>query len=737
MILPNAELLSSLQSSIADGGQKSLDLDLMDAELQSNSNQNFNTTLDETLAHERSNGHEKASEMPSNSTDAAVSECSRMQSSSDQAPAGNQFKGLTESSDIGAQSHLSDTPIERVGNMGGDDRPQVNNALGDNSLRNAQRADSEVPAQAQSEPPKHQMVSGEKGLPASVVEHSQRSGQLELSSAKSEQNLTTVSDSHTSRSKRFSQAASRPVESVSVIGQRSLVDAAMPYQQDESILLEKKLATGERENRPVLQNDKPVGQNFSTHNTNLKTVQEVGAERPSNSKLSAVVADARPLLGSKTDALAGRDLKSSEKSNFSARAIDVDHNSQALKMSADKLMSEVSSETERPKMMPNSSADERNSQVMKPARNSGITEVAKLASSPLVSSRTGLSDPQTATGRDGHVVQSKEMGLSVANKLDSMPLEALVDAKQKGVTKAVVVTANHDAMQVKVKAAVAAKSRTMDAFTGLRNEAVPLDVPKNAHRPRRKTDDTLLRSHLNVRSESLPAISDSRQSYPSLLSYSEQVVKFDASILEERVMQEAKQSLEESFDEVKGKSTRHEARFEKPVQSGGFLENSQPVGGSSAKSTTATPNNTSTVLMQRMVDTIQELKQSQNAQRVSFELDLAQGEKLKVRLRLSGDQVKSVFTTDSNTLKLLIRENWDQLQRQVETEGLDLAQPDFADRNPQQANDTDEQTAANEFFQADTKPSRSLDHSKENSNGDTHSRDVAHADEHSEVVRYA
>jgi hypothetical protein len=796
MILPNSELLSSLQSSIADGGQKNLDL--MDSKLQSNSNQHFNTTLNEALAYERSTGHEKVSEIPSNSPDAAVSECSRMQSLSDQAPSENQFKGLTESSEIGDRSHVSDTPIERVNNMGGDDRLQVNKTLRDNSLCNTRRAGtvvraipisrSEVPAQVQLEPPNYQMVSGEKGLPASVVEHSQRSGQLELSSAKSEQNLTTVSDSHTSRSERFSQAASRPVESVSVTGQRSLVDAAMPHQQDESILLEKKLVAGERENRLVLQNDKPVGQNFSTHNTNLKTVPEPGtekaivsnvntsasrrhllvkqpesidlptaisdknikkladfvvspearAEQPSNSKLSAVVADARPLLGSKTDALLGRDLKISEKSKSIARAVDVARNSQALKISVDKLMSEVSSDTERPKMMLNSSADERNSQVMKPVKDSGITEISKLASSPLVSSRTGLSDPQTATGKDGHAIKSKEVGISVANKLDSMPLEALDDAKQKGVTKAVVGTANQDAMQVKVKAAVAAKSRTMDALTGPRNEAVPLDVAKkNAHRTQRKTDDTVLRSHLNVRSESLPAISDSRQSYPSLPSSAGQVAKIDASILEERVMQEAKQSLEESFDEVKGKSTRHEARFEKPVQSGGFLENSQTLGGSSAKSTTATPNNTSTVLMQRMVDTIQELKQSQNAQRVSFELDLAQGEKLKVRLRLSGDQMKSIFTTDSNTMKHLIRENWDQLQRQVEAEGFDLAQPDFTDRNPQQANDTDGQTAANEFFQADSKSSGSLDHSKENSNEDTHSRNVAHADEHSEVVRYA
>jgi len=260
---------------------------------------------------------------------------------------------------------------------------------------------------------------------------------------------------------------------------------------------------------------------------------------------------------------------------------------------------------------------------------------------------------------------------------------------------------------------------------------------KNAHRPQRKTDDTVLRSHLNVRSESLPAISDSRQSYPSLPSHAGQVAKFDASILEERVMQEAKQSLEESFDEVKGKSTRHEARFEKPVQSGGFLENSQPVGGSSAKSTTATPNNTSTVLMQRMVDTIQELKQSQNAQRVSFELDLAQGEKLKVRLRLSGDQVKSIFTTDSNTMKHLIRENWDQLQRQVETEGLDLAQPDFADRSPQQSFDAEEQLASNEAFQADLNKSSASAHSGEKDDTDTGAADHVNNNADSAVIRYA
>lgn len=202
-------------------------------------------------------------------------------------------------------------------------------------------------------------------------------------------------------------------------------------------------------------------------------------------------------------------------------------------------------------------------------------------------------------------------------------------------------------------------------------------------------------------------------------------------------MQEAKQSLEESFDEVKVKSTRHEARFEKPVQSGGFLENSQAVGGSSSKSTVGTSNNTSTVLMQRMVDTIQELKQSQNAQRISFELDLAQGEKLKVRLHLSGDQVKSVFTTDSNTLKLLIRENWDQLQRQVETEGLDFAQPDFSDRSPQQSFYAEEQLASNEAFQADLNKSSASAHFREKEDADTGAGDHVNDNADSAVIRYA
>ena len=192
-------------------------------------------------------------------------------------------------------------------------------------------------------------------------------------------------------------------------------------------------------------------------------------------------------------------------------------------------------------------------------------------------------------------------------------------------------------------------------------------------------------------------ISDSRQTHIGLTSRVGQVAKTNMSMLEQSLIEDSKQG-KDRLNEVSDKASRHEAKFDKQAQAGGFLEGNHLQSASTIKGTTATLQQSAPVLMQRMLDTIQELKQSQNAQRVSLELDLAQGEKLKVRLQLSGDQAKSIFTTDSNTMKHLIRDNWDQLQRQFEAEGFDLAQPDFTDSNPQQANDTDEQTSANEFF---------------------------------------
>jgi hypothetical protein len=231
-------------------------------------------------------------------------------------------------------------------------------------------------------------------------------------------------------------------------------------------------------------------------------------------------------------------------------------------------------------------------------------------------------------------------------------------------------------------------------------------------------------------------IPDSRQNNISFPSRVGQVAKTDISMEDQSLIQGSKQ-VKERFSEASEKANRHETKFDKQTLAGGFLENNHTQSVSTNKSTTGPHSQSTPVPMQRMLDTIKELMQSHNAQRVSFELDLAQGEKLKVRLQLSGDQVKSMFTTDSNTMKHIIRENWDQLQRQVESEGFNLAQPDFTDRNPQQTNDADEQSAENEFFQVDPKPSGTMDHSRENNNEGAQPRAGSHTDEHSEVIRYA
>ena len=49
MIIPTTESFSSLQSAVADGGNQTLELDLMKGDAQSHPAQNFEATLDETF----------------------------------------------------------------------------------------------------------------------------------------------------------------------------------------------------------------------------------------------------------------------------------------------------------------------------------------------------------------------------------------------------------------------------------------------------------------------------------------------------------------------------------------------------------------------------------------------------------------------------------------------------------------------------------------------------------------
>jgi len=84
-------------------------------------------------------------------------------------------------------------------------------------------------------------------------------------------------------------------------------------------------------------------------------------------------------------------------------------------------------------------------------------------------------------------------------------------------------------------------------------------------------------------------------------------------------------------------------------------------------------------VMQRLIESIEVLAQQTRRNDISFSLDLERGKQLKVNLRIVGDHVKSVFVTDSDSLRQAIRDNWDQLQRQFSSQGLEADAPDFGD----------------------------------------------------------
>ena len=84
-------------------------------------------------------------------------------------------------------------------------------------------------------------------------------------------------------------------------------------------------------------------------------------------------------------------------------------------------------------------------------------------------------------------------------------------------------------------------------------------------------------------------------------------------------------------------------------------------------------------VMQRLIESIEVLAQQTRRKEISFSLDLERGKQLRVNLRIVGDHVKSVFVTDSDSLRQAIRDNWEQLQRQINAQGLQAEVPDFGD----------------------------------------------------------
>ncbi|MFP4260223.1 MAG: hypothetical protein ACLFS1_04000, partial [Opitutales bacterium] len=112
--------------------------------------------------------------------------------------------------------------------------------------------------------------------------------------------------------------------------------------------------------------------------------------------------------------------------------------------------------------------------------------------------------------------------------------------------------------------------------------------------------------------------------------------------------------------------------------------------------------------MQRIVESIQTLQQQAHQSRINLSVDLKNGESLRVSLQIVKQQVKVVFSHESEAMRIALRENWDQLQKQVLQKGLDADLPEFEgeERDPRQemAGENEDEGASVAFSRAEPKP---------------------------------
>lgn len=734
MILPTTELFSSLQSAITEGGSKSLELGLMTGDAQSHPAQNFDATLDETLSNEHQLSVEKESDNELKPAESNLNDSVRLARPTTQVYHDQSSNVQAESKEVDAQLDLNNQPVRQavkleMGNLlhvksSSTDATALDKAHVSTTERTAQISKQEKAVQASFESPMRPWPSGEKLTQASDAGPEGHALRVEGKSMESEQKIgqTARSQDHLMQKVQSKQAS-------------DLDDLIQKKQTLSS--LKSPLETNHASNSGAIADRHHLlrGQHSQNDLTVPRTQQKAkepgdlvirSVERApalSNSNLMSDTGDALSAIRHNSDFHDHQsDLNGREPSQTSKPL-------QMSKRPMDAVISDLASDGERSKV-------ERSGELGRQSNHKELTEASNRQKSQSVSSSINFEGRSSVVAKDGQELVSKGAGAIMPANTDARQLEGSGGVQKVDVDKHMEKLIQH-ANQFKVQLSTADQSRlTSSATSPVHELALSERQQKYLNRSQRKTENLAVRTALQASSESVHPISDSRQTYISLPSRLGQATKTDVSILDQSLLQDSKR-VKDWTGGVSDKASRDEAKFDKQAQAGGFLESNHLQSVTTNKGNTGTLNQSSPVLMQRMLDTIQELKQSQNAQRVSFELDLAQGEKLKVRLQLSGDQVKSVFTTDSNTMKHLIRENWDQLQRQVEAEGFDLAQPDFTDRNPQQAEDADDRSPNNEFFQAESKSSGSLENSTENKSGDLDSRDLAHDDEHSEVVRYA
>jgi len=88
--------------------------------------------------------------------------------------------------------------------------------------------------------------------------------------------------------------------------------------------------------------------------------------------------------------------------------------------------------------------------------------------------------------------------------------------------------------------------------------------------------------------------------------------------------------------------------------------------------------------MQRVINAIESLQQGTHQSRVSLSVELKHGESIQISLRLIKQQVKIVFSNESEAMRIALKENWDQFQKQISQKGLHADLPGFASEDTEE-----------------------------------------------------
>ncbi|HKJ90499.1 MAG TPA: hypothetical protein VJ960_05160, partial [Oceanipulchritudo sp.] len=82
-------------------------------------------------------------------------------------------------------------------------------------------------------------------------------------------------------------------------------------------------------------------------------------------------------------------------------------------------------------------------------------------------------------------------------------------------------------------------------------------------------------------------------------------------------------------------------------------------------------------IFSRSLQSIERILEHQSGNRVELSFKTESGDDMKVFLKYANGLLQSTFVTDSDSLRMALRESWMQFQRQLAERGVDAHQPDF------------------------------------------------------------